>query len=71
MANYEIASGSFPGRAIFDKQGKPLLSWRVSVLPYMDRGDLYHQFRLDEPWDGKSMTGSDRRYAWDLPQPEQ
>lgn len=30
--------------------GKPLLSWRVLLLPYLDQQDLYDQFHLDEPW---------------------
>jgi prepilin-type processing-associated H-X9-DG protein len=34
-----------------DKDGKPLLSWRVLVLPYLDQNDLYSEFHLDEPWD--------------------
>ena len=43
--------GTFPSRAIFDKQGKPLLSWRVAMLPYLDQKALYDQFHLDEAWD--------------------
>lgn len=35
----------------FDEQGKPLLSWRVHLLPFLDQGPLYKQFKLDEPWD--------------------
>jgi len=38
-------------RAITDDDGKPLLSWRVAVLPLLDRQALYDQFHLDEPWD--------------------
>jgi hypothetical protein len=38
---------------ILDKDGKPLLSWRVSILPYIEEGKLYKQFKLDEPWDSK------------------
>ena len=34
-----------------DKNGRPLLSWRVHMLPYMEYGNLYDRFRLDEPWD--------------------
>jgi hypothetical protein len=33
------------------KNGKPLLSWRVMLLPYLDESDLYKEFRLDEAWD--------------------
>src|SRR5205823_763689 len=32
--------------------GKPLLSWRVLLLPYIEQDNLYKQFKLDEPWDG-------------------
>ncbi|MDR3632455.1 MAG: DUF1559 domain-containing protein [Isosphaeraceae bacterium] len=51
LHNYESANSSFPPAAITDKDGKPLLSWRVAILPYIERGDLYNQFHLDEPWD--------------------
>jgi hypothetical protein len=49
--NYESAYGHFPTQASYDKNGKPLLSWRVHVLPYIDQNELYEQFHLDEPWD--------------------
>jgi hypothetical protein len=35
----------------YDKDGKPLLSWRVHLLPYIEQGPLYNRFKLDEPWD--------------------
>jgi hypothetical protein len=38
---------------IYDKKGKPLLSWRVAILPDLGYEDLYKQFRLDEPWDSE------------------
>jgi hypothetical protein len=44
--------GMFPPPAICSKDGKPLLSWRVAILPYLREGKLYKQFKLDEPWDG-------------------
>jgi hypothetical protein len=34
-----------------EKDGKQLLSWRVRILPYIEEGNLYEQFKLDEPWD--------------------
>jgi hypothetical protein len=40
-------------RAITDPDGKPLLSWRVAILPYLDQQALYDQFKLDEPWDSE------------------
>jgi hypothetical protein len=41
-----------PPAAICDKKsGKPLLSWRVAILPYIEQLNLYKQIKLDEPWD--------------------
>jgi len=38
-------------QAIYDrKTGKPLLSWRVAILPQLGEADLYKQIHLDEPW---------------------
>jgi RNA polymerase sigma factor (sigma-70 family) len=52
MHNYLSEYGEFPPAAIFSKDGKALLSWRVLLLPYLDQKDLFLQFKLDEPWDG-------------------
>lgn len=51
MHNYEDANGCFPPAATFDKHGKPLLSWHVLILPYLNDAGLYNEFHLDEPWD--------------------
>jgi hypothetical protein len=53
MHNHLASFNTFPPRAICDKQGKPLLSWRVQVLPYLDQDALYRAFHLDEPWDSE------------------
>ena len=50
-ATTESDGQSFPMGAICDASGKPLLSWRVAILPGLEQGNLYKQFRLDEPWD--------------------
>ena len=50
MFKYEQIHRSFPPAAI-EKDGKPLLSWRVAILPYLEEDALYKQFHLDEPWD--------------------
>ena len=51
MHSYHEAHGAFPPAAICDKNGNPLLSWRVLLLPYVEENDLFRQFKLDEPWD--------------------
>jgi RNA polymerase sigma-70 factor (ECF subfamily) len=51
MLNYNDTYKRFPPAAISGKDGKPLLSWRVAILPFLGENDLYKQFKLDEPWD--------------------
>lgn len=53
MLNHEAAMKRLPPQAICDEEGKPLLSWRVAMLPYLEEGNLYAEFRLDEPWDSE------------------
>ena len=47
------AKGKFPTAYSISKRGKPLLSWRVHVLPYIEQVELYKKFNLDEPWDSE------------------
>jgi hypothetical protein len=53
MHNYQDIYGYFPPAAIYSKEGKPLLSWRVLLLPYLEQDNLYKQFHLNEPWDSE------------------
>lgn len=48
LLNYESAYQQFPLATDEPGQG---LSWRVHILPFLDEGNLYNQFHLDEPWD--------------------
>ena len=38
-------------RAVRIEDGRPLHSWRVLLLPFIEQDELFKQFRLDEPWD--------------------
>jgi hypothetical protein len=51
MLNYEAEHGRLPPAVVYGEDGKPLHSWRVLILPYLDEEALYKDFRLDEPWD--------------------
>ncbi len=53
MHNYHDVYRGFPPSANVDKDGKPLLSWRVHILPYLEQQALYQEFHLDEPWDSE------------------
>ena len=60
--NYEETYGHFPAAYIADeKTGKPLLSWRVAILPFLEENALYKQFHLDEPWDSEHNKKLSRR----------
>ena len=49
--NYIASHGSFPPAYTQDNAGKPLLSWRVLILPYIEQDALFKEFHLDEAWD--------------------
>jgi hypothetical protein len=48
--NHHDVNGALPSN-LKAKDGKPGLSWRVAILPYVEEQELYKQFKLDEPWD--------------------
>jgi RNA polymerase sigma factor (sigma-70 family) len=52
VINYEDGFGYLPAD-IRDKDGKPLLSWRVAILPFIEQDAVYRQFKLSEPWDSE------------------
>ena len=53
MHNHHAAMRRLPAAAMKTEDGKPGLSWRVKILPYIEGGGLYDEFRHDEPWDSE------------------
>jgi hypothetical protein len=51
MHIYHDTYRRFPPAVICDRTGRPLYSWRVALLPFLEQEALYKQFKLDEPWD--------------------
>jgi len=51
--NYLDVHKTFPAAANFSPEAKPLLSWRVHILPFLGQEPLYREFHLDEPWDSE------------------
>lgn len=54
LHNYHDTHGRFPPAIVTDKKGKPLYSWRVLILPYMEQEAVYRAWKLDEPWDSEN-----------------
>jgi prepilin-type processing-associated H-X9-DG protein len=52
LHNYHDACGTFPPAYLADANGKPMHSWRVLILPYIEQQNLYQSYNFDEPWDG-------------------
>ena len=64
MLNYYSEHDSFPPAYLVDKDGKPMHSWRVLLLPWLGKKGLYNQYRFEEPWNsphnmdiGKKLDG--------------
>jgi hypothetical protein len=51
LHNYHDDYQSFPPAYVADATGRPMHSWRVLILPYLEEGGLYSQFDLSQPWD--------------------
>jgi prepilin-type processing-associated H-X9-DG protein len=56
MQNYHDVWGTFPPAYLADENGKPMHSWRVLILPYLEANTTYSAYRFDEPWDGPNNS---------------
>ena len=52
LHNYHDTYGALPPAFVADKDGKPMHSWRVLILPFLDQAALYNEIDFSEPWDG-------------------
>jgi prepilin-type processing-associated H-X9-DG protein len=51
MHRYRSTHGTFPPAYSMSPEAKPLLSWRVHILPFLQQKALYNEFHKDESWD--------------------
>jgi hypothetical protein len=56
LHNYNDVYGSLPPAYVADENGKPMHSWRVLILPFLEQQALYDQYKFDEPWDGPNNS---------------
>lgn len=56
LQQYHDVYGTYPPPFVADNNGKPLHSWRVLILPFIEQGNLYRKYRFDEPWDGPNNS---------------
>ncbi|MCL2709441.1 MAG: DUF1559 domain-containing protein [Planctomycetaceae bacterium] len=57
LHNYHDALGAFPPLYTVDAEGKPLHSWRVLILPFIEQGAMYDMMitndAFNQPWDSE------------------
>ncbi len=51
LLNYQIVHDCFPPAYLPDEDGRPMHSWRVLLLPFIDEQTRYDQYRFGERWD--------------------
>jgi len=51
LQNYHDTYKVFPPAYLADADGKPMHSWRVLLLPFLEEQELCKRYRFDEPWD--------------------
>ena len=54
--NYESHNRHFPPAYVADENGKPMHSWRVLILPYLEQQALFDRYDMDEPWNGPNNS---------------
>ena len=49
--SYHSVYGEFPPAYVADENGRPMHSWRVLILPFLDQDWLYQMYDFEKPWD--------------------
>jgi hypothetical protein len=50
LLQYKAVNGAFPPAVFTDDHGKPMKSWRVAILPYLEEQALYQRYDSKQPW---------------------
>ncbi len=54
MHDYREAFKCLPPAAITDEDGRPMQSWRLAILAFVEQGPLCERYNAAEPWDSPS-----------------
>ncbi len=54
LHHYHDVNGTLPPAYVTDEAGRPLYSWRVLLLPYLEEEELYARFDLSQAWDSET-----------------
>jgi hypothetical protein len=69
LQNYHDDFGCLPPAYVADSSGKPIHSWRVLILPYLEQKALYDKYDFQEPWNGphNAKLHDEIRHLYDCP----
>jgi prepilin-type processing-associated H-X9-DG protein len=56
LHNYHDTYKTFPAAYVPDENGRPMHSWRVAILPFIEQQHIYDQYNFNEPWDGPNNS---------------
>jgi type II secretory pathway pseudopilin PulG len=56
LQNYHDHYHSLPPAYVADSDGKPMHSWRVLLLPYLEQKTLDDKYNFNEPWNGPNNS---------------
>ena len=56
MHNYHDTYKCFPAAVLTDENDRPMRSWRVAILPFVEQAPLYDMYDFNEPWDGPNNS---------------
>ncbi|MEN6449127.1 MAG: DUF1559 domain-containing protein [Thermoguttaceae bacterium] len=54
--NYRQHYGVFPPACVYGKDGRPMHSWRLLILPFLGYDSLYGRYNMNEPWDSPNNS---------------
>src|SRR5438132_7240153 len=60
LFSYQEKYGHFPPSHVLDKDGRPMHSWRVLLLEFLDE-DLYSKYDFKQSWDGPNNSALGKR----------
>lgn len=61
---YYNANGEFPPSVEYDATAQPMLSWRVSISPFLESSDFYSKYDRTLPWDSPGNDALCRTYNY-------
>lgn len=50
IMTYDSHKRRLPPAIVTDAEGRPMHSWRVAILPYIEENGMYSNYRFKEPW---------------------